>query len=52
LYSDKHIKKGTREMTEGIWIGLAMAGSFAFGFYTAIFCINLVLENVRKAQEK
>ena len=39
-------------MTEGIWIGLAMAGSFAFGFYTAIFCINLSLENVRKAQEK
>jgi hypothetical protein len=39
-------------MTEGIWIGLAMAGSFAFGFYMAIFCITLALENVRKAQEK
>jgi hypothetical protein len=39
-------------MTEGIWIGLAMAGSFAVGFYTAIFCINLSLENIRKAQDK
>jgi hypothetical protein len=39
-------------MTEGIWIGLAMAGSFVVGFYTAIFCINLALEHVRKAQEK
>jgi len=39
-------------MTESIWIGLAMAGSFAVGFYAAIFCINLALQNVRKAQEK
>ena len=40
-------------MTEGIWIGLAMAGSFAIGFYTAIFCINLIARAIlRKAQEK
>jgi hypothetical protein len=39
-------------MTEGVWIGLAMAGSFAFGFYTAVLCINLALENIKKAQEK
>ena len=38
-------------MTEGIWIGLAMAGSFAVGFYTAIFCINLTFARaiLRKA---
>jgi hypothetical protein len=39
-------------MTEGIWIGLAMAGSFAVGFYTAIFCITFARAILRKAQEK
>ena len=46
------VKKGTREMIEGIWIGLAMIGSFVLGFFTAIHCINLALENMKKAQEK
>jgi len=39
-------------MNLGLWIGLGMVGSFVLGFFTAIHCINLALQNCRKAQEK
>jgi hypothetical protein len=34
-------------MIESIYLGLAMAGSFIAGFFTAIHCINLALAKVR-----